>query len=198
MNTNQSASPASLIKAATSAAHLNTEKLLVRYVKQVQSNRDYAAILACMHGYFAPLEQKLDAQMKALLPDHEQRRKAGNMEKDLAVLLEDVKRTEAVDLPDTGSDAAALGCFYVMEGSTLGGTVITKVIKDKNPGIPENAFSFFSGYGADNMNMWQAFVARFNELLVSDEQVAIATAAANDCFAKLENRIREYYNEVRE
>lgn len=198
MNTDQTSTPASLIKAATSAAHLSTEKLLVRYVKQVQSNRDYAAILACMHGYFAPLERQLNEKMKALLPDHEQRRKAGNLEKDLVVLPEDVKRTEAVNLPDTGSDAAALGCFYVMEGSTLGGTVITKVIKDKNPGIPENAFSFFSGYGAGNMHMWQAFVARFNELLISDEQVAIATAAANDCFAKLETWIRDYYNEVRE
>lgn len=198
MNTNQPSTPASLIKAATSAAHLSTEKLLVKYVKQVQSNRDYAAILACMHGYFAPLERRLDAQLTALFPDHGQRRKAGNMENDLAVLLEDVKRTEAVDLPDTGSDAAALGCFYVMEGSTLGGTVITKVIKDKNPDIPEHAFSFFSGYGEANMDMWKAFVTRFNELLVTDEQIATATAAANDCFAKLETWIREYYNEVRE
>lgn len=198
MNLNQASTPAARLKEATSAAHLSTEKLLVRYVKQVQHNRDYAAILACMHGYFAPLENKLEEKMKALFPDHAQRRKAGNMEKDLAVLLEDVKRTEAVDLPDTGSEAAALGCFYVMEGSTLGGTVITKVIKDKNPGIPDNAFSFFSGYGAANMDMWKAFVTRFNELLVTDEQVTAATAAANDCFAKLEQWIRSYYNEVRE
>lgn len=189
--------PAAIIRNATAAAHLSTEKLLVKYVKQVSSGKEYAELLACIHGYFAPLEKQLDLQMQSLLPDHASRRKAGNMMNDIEALQQDIQTPLAVDLPDTSGDAAAMGTCYVMEGSTLGGTVITKVIRDKNPDLPSNAFTFFSGYGEDNMKMWQSFVARFNEVLQSEEQINKAIESANAAFAGLEIWITKYYQELR-
>lgn len=201
MNANNPAqnieSPAAIIKKATAAAHLSTEKLLVKYVKQVSSNKAYAELLACMHGYFAPLEKQLDQQMAALLPDHALRRKAGNMLNDIEALQQKIQMPVAASFPDTSGAAAAMGACYVMEGSTLGGTVITKMIKGSNPDIPANAFSFFSGYGENNMMMWQSFVARLNDVLQSEEKVNKAIEAANASFAGLEKWITAYYQELR-
>lgn len=193
---NQELTPAAYIKKNTAVAHLSTEKVLVSYVQQVRSARDYAVLLACMYGYFSRLEKELDNFLTDIIPDYQLRRKAGNIYSDIGVLLQPVNTPVAMLLPVISNINEALGCFYVMEGSILGGAVIKKLLREQSPDIPQEAFSFFSGYGERNTGMWEDFVSFFNNSITTDGQLETATAAANDCFNKLEQWIKICYSGV--
>lgn len=177
-------------------AHLSTERLLVSYVQQVRTSRDYAVLLVCMYSYFSPLEKELDNFLADILPGYQLRRKAGNIYSDIEVLLQPVNTPVSMLLPVISNINEAVGCFYVMEGSALGGTVIKKLLLEQNPDIPQEAFSFFSGYGEKNTGMWEDFVCFFNHSITTDEQLETATAAANDCFNKPEQWIKICYSGV--
>ena len=62
------------------------------------------------------------------------------------------------DRPEAGNRAAAFGLFYVVEGSTLGGTVIAKRLRD-NANIPQAAITYFEIYGAETGSRWKAACA---------------------------------------
>ena len=51
---------------------------------------------------------------------------------------------------------AALGSLYVLEGSTLGGKVISRALKDA-PWLPEGGLAYFDPYGSHTGRMWQDF-----------------------------------------
>lgn len=51
----------------------------------------------------------------------------------------------------------ALGCFYVLEGSTLGGQLILRHLKRHFADAPVGSFAFFRAYGDEAGPMWRAF-----------------------------------------
>jgi len=51
--------------------------------------------------------------------------------------------------------SAALGILYVIEGSTLGGQVIAKRIREKLNLTPDLGGHYFSSYGANVMPTWR-------------------------------------------
>jgi heme oxygenase len=64
---------------------------------------------------------------------------------------------EAAQLaPLPGRPAAALGSLYVLEGSTLGGRVISRALKGA-PWLPEGGIGYFDPYGPRTGQMWQDF-----------------------------------------
>jgi heme oxygenase len=81
----------------------------------------------------------------------------------------------------------------VLEGSTLGGAVIKKMISGRCPAIPETAFTFFSGYGEHNRDMWLLFLNSFNTAITTDTDTRLAIDAANACFTGLEEWINTFY-----
>ncbi len=107
-------------------------------------------LYCCMYSYFSPLEKELDNFLADILPGYQLRRKAGNIYSDIEVLLQPVNTPVSMLLPVISNINEAVGCFYVMEGSALGGTVIKKLLLEQNPDIPQEAFSFFLGYGEKN------------------------------------------------
>jgi len=76
-----------------------------------------------------------------------------------------------------------LGALYVIEGSTLGGTIISKMIKQQLA-IPDNkGLSFFNGYGSETEKMWQDFKLFLDRPLKPAEE-AVVIRSANDTFNK--------------
>jgi hypothetical protein len=69
--------------------------------------------------------------------------------------------------------------------------VMKKMIQAKCEQVPEQAFSFLSGYG-NTMELWRSFLAHLNTALQPDGLPA-AIIAANDCFTQFEKWIKEYY-----
>lgn len=59
--------------------------------------------------------------------------------------------TPATDVPD------ALGCLYVLEGSTLGGQFIAQQVKERLGLTPEHGCRFFAGAGRNTTARWISF-----------------------------------------
>jgi heme oxygenase len=56
----------------------------------------------------------------------------------------------------TLDEARALGAFYVLEGSTLGGQLITKHLSGAG-WLPAEGLSYFNPYGSRTGVMWRSF-----------------------------------------
>jgi len=180
------------IKSATALAHAKTEKALIYHIKRIQTVREYSKLLSCLYAYNAPVEQLLEPWVKPVLEDYEERRKSNRLLHDLQVL--GIKAPPAYKrLPAIENLSAALGCFYVLEGSVLGGVIIKKIIREQCPKLPENAFGFFSGYDQQNGMQWQKFLAQFDLLLNDAAKQSAAITAANDCFKQFEANINDFY-----
>lgn len=184
---------AELIRTGTAQAHAGTERTLIRHIKYIRTPKEYANLLYCMYGYYAPVEERLEPLTGASVPNGRQRRKASRLLDDLQAMSFPPPQHIAAGLPVFSNAIEALGCLYVLEGSTLGGMIIKKMISGQCNAIPVNAFSFFSGYGDDNSAMWQSFLAAFNSAVTTETDIRQALAAANACFAGLEEWITAFY-----
>lgn len=187
-------SPAALLKQETLTAHQRTEKVLVGRIKAIAGPADYCSILACLYGYFSPLERQLGPSLNGLFPDYALRRKSHRLLEDIQLLDPDVHLRFAETVLSATSAATAIGYAYVMEGSVLGGSFIKKMIAGRFPEIPERAFGFFSGYGEENRNMWNAFLDVLNRELASGVEYREGMAAAKACFGGMEAWMEEWFN----
>lgn len=194
--TDKTETTAELVKQATAQAHASTEKALIKHIKGIRHPQDYASLLYCMYGYFAPMEARLLPLGNTLIPDMQQRRKASRLADDLQALGFPAPQRMAASLPVVNSTPGALGYHYVLEGSTLGGAVIKQIISGQCAAIPETAFSFFSGYGARNSDMWLLFLNSFNAAITTERDTRLAIDAANACFSRLEEWINTFYTSL--
>ena len=130
---------------------------------------DYRALLERFYGFYSPLEEGLAAPECAsawadLGVPSEGRRKAGLLASDLRALgltageLDGLARCPTALLPAPASTADLIGCAYVVEGATLGGQVIGRLLESSlglRPGDP--GARFFHGYGSQTGAFWQQF-----------------------------------------
>jgi heme oxygenase len=148
----------------------------------------YRAVLACFLGFLAPWEARLiEVLDREGHPElYAGRRKIGLLEADLADLglspSEVASLPRCQDLPRINGLAAALGSLYVIEGSTLGGQVISRHAKCIS-GQPQS-FRYFQSYGAEVGKMWKTFC---NDLLAHSSPATdpAIVAAAEETFEAL-------------
>jgi heme oxygenase (biliverdin-IX-beta and delta-forming) len=155
-------------------------------------------LLRAFYGYFKPVEVAILQHVNnEILPDMEQRRKADFILKDLTSLKAHIMQLPlAINLPQISSTYHALGALYVLEGSTLGGRGITKMLlKNKSLQIQANQLQFFNGYGAATGTMWTAFVQVLNNLTLNRTENEILVAAANDTFLYFKNWLQTRLND---
>lgn len=156
---------AAVIKETTRTLHQDVEQLLLPQLRAIKNPGDYGSILKMFYGYFQPLENVIHQHITtAELPDIAQRRKAAALLHDLNEIGNgETALQPCTDLPRLQNTAQAFGALYVMEGSTLGGKMIAKLLQ-KNSALStcENALRFFSGYGDDTGNKWKTFLEVLN------------------------------------
>lgn len=170
---------ANLVKNATQKNHTDVEELLMPKLSSIASADDYAAILKMFYGYFYPVERSIQQHLKeSHLSDINERRKADAILQDLGALkMHNQEVALCTKLPSLQNTAGAFGALYVLEGSTLGGKMIARMLT-KNPVVPETALHFFSGYKEQTGSKWKSFLEVFNQQPQEGEVVA----AANDTF----------------
>ena len=184
---------ATALKHRTIEAHQELESLLIPKLHVVHTKVEYAQLLATFYGYFAPVE-KLIGQFitPEHLPDIIQRRKAAYLLNDLARL--DV-RSESLSLstylPQIENEAQAWGALYVLEGSTLGGRGITKMLLKQCPQLTVDELSFFNGYREATGPMWTSFQKTLNDLGYTSQELSIIVGSANDTFLKFKQWIQQ-------
>ncbi len=175
------------LKEQTLAYHQQLEKKLVSKIKAIQTEADYVKLLMLFYGYFGGLEDVINNFIGPdKLQDYNARRKTQAIANDLAMLgAKPPAKATGAYLPVIANTAQAFGALYVIEGSTLGGNMISKMIAGKL-GIT-HGLSFFTGYGANSMQMWGGFKDVINKLPDSDNELIIE--AANQTFLKFKEWI---------
>lgn len=181
------------LKNETHHEHLEVEKLIMPFIKNLSSVDEYVHLLHIFHGYFSPVEEQIAHHLSSEhIPDYNERRKSDALIKDAAILNGNLQAANfCINLPVINSTASALGALYVLEGSTLGGVHIKKMIENKLNGQAQQALNFFEGYGSNTMQRWNDFKHHLNRLagsgVIEDEVVD----AANDTFIKFKNWISQ-------
>ena len=181
---------AEALKEQTAAQHQAAEDSLVPRISGIRSVADYASILHTFYGFFQPLS---DLIRKHIHPDHlpdiHERRTSELIIRDLSTLnlpVNNLPRTTS--LPDISSAAQAFGALYVMEGSTLGGRVIRKMLL-QHPGLKlgEEALNFFDGYGSETGPRWLSFQKALNQ----QPDAGPIISAAKETFTHFKNWINK-------
>ena len=174
------------LKEGTQPNHQALEKKMVTMIRGIKSEQDYVRFLKVMYGYYSALEQRIQDYVSET--EMTKRRKAER-------LLDDISHFETVaspelcrDLPPISSHAEALGAMYVMEGSTMGGKTIARMIEGQSGLNGPSGFSFFNGYGEDTTKMWEEFKVFLNRPLDEMEKMHLILSA-NRTFNKFYNWI---------
>ena len=172
------------LKEATKVNHQLLERKLVGKMRAIRSADDYNSLLAVFYQYFAGLEKLIAGQLdQSLIPDYNSRRKSAALAADLIDLGAIVPCiATGSELPAIDNHGQALGALYVIEGSTLGGQIISNMIKKQLPSTGGHGLTFFDGYGEKTADMWERFKSFIDqeENLEGDEVIAVA----NETFLK--------------
>lgn len=182
-----------MIKDSTQQLHKDVEDLLLPKLAAIQSKADYAAILRMFFGYFSPLENLLQQLITpALLADVAERRKADALLHDLRSLkCKDDGLALCRELPSIENEAQAMGALYVLEGSTLGGKMIAKMLgQNKALALTDNNLTFFWGYKEETGSKWKAFLQVLNQQPDAEQTIA----AANQTFSHMKNWMQHFYH----
>lgn len=174
----------SVMKEETKEAHQALEAVVIKKIKAIQSKEDYEQLLYKFYGYHYPLEQWFNKYLdNDTVPSYTSRRRADKILTDLANLgHENAVIPLASDLPVINSLAKALGAFYVMEGSTQGGTIIADMLL-RNAGLTSETTSFFYAYGEDK-GLWKAFKDKIDTYSADSSFSEEMVDAANETFSK--------------
>lgn len=136
----------------------------------------YGRILRGFHEFLQLWEQRVrHALPESLRPWFDARRRAPFAAHDLAALAlphDDTMRAAARASQHRlrlDSPAAAFGSLYVLEGSALGGQVLTPMLLARHGLTPERGAAYFHGFGERTGAMWREF-----------RQLADAQAGANE------------------
>ena len=148
-----------------------------------------AHFLAKMYGFLAPYETALQEHAAGFSPAWEvpERMRAH-------LILEDLAQAEGSPglplcpaLPPLRTRPQLLGAMYVVEGSTLGGQVITRQLAQA--GIPLRAY--FTGYGAQTGPRWKVFCQLLTEAAPAGPDQDEIVASARLTFQRLDQWITQ-------
>lgn len=154
----------SVLKEETQALHSALEQTQVsqQLMSPTLSRDTYLALLYAFYGAFAPLENALEKALK---------RHNGSIafHPRVPLAIEDIRYISghSTDIPpvapsssqepDLPSLPAALGVLYVLEGSRLGGKVISHQLGKTIGVTPIEGGRFFAGTGSGGLESWKAF-----------------------------------------
>lgn len=174
------------LKAQTAPLHARTEEL-VPLLRPELDRAAYGRYLGRLFGFVGPVEARLEHHRAAWSSDgldFAERRKAARIATDLAALgwapdaITNLPVCET--LPALRSLGEAWGALYVLEGSTLGGVTILRVLGPRLGLTPESGLSFLVGHGERTGVQWKAFLAALDRFAArtGDEDGVVAGACA--------------------
>jgi len=185
-----------LLKSSTADLHRSVEQIMPFFRAQF-SLRDYTQTLAAFLGFFGPVEQivRNAADWSAIDFDINRHLRAHRLESDLLALgLSDSDISNlprCTSLPNVGNRESALGCLYVLEGSTLGGQIIGRELA-RRFGIDRfTGASFFLSHGSRVGEMWKEFSLLVRSHINKPDSQQLAVHAATETFSSLEAWMRK-------
>ncbi len=176
------------LKTATAAAHQSLEAFLIPIIKQTRTPAEYGKLLRMFYGYYKPLEDAIDRfPVGGVLADFELRRKAALILQDMKDLTAEPLPVMSAAVPAISNLPQAMGALYVLEGSTLGGQIIAKILQRNLHRGPETGFRFFSGYGEETAAKWECFQEVLAGFCADRSQYPEVEKAAEQTFIHLKS-----------
>ena len=169
-------------------AHHSSMDGLLNILNSQFSLDDYKRLLGLFYGFYAALDPQL-----TVLSDNQARHKSPLLKQDLTTLGVEVSHLPLCQqLPDTSTAAHQMGCMYVIEGSTLGGQMISRHLETQMGITADNGGRFFNSYGSQVGPMWKTFCNELDAFTTAhpDAQDDVV-AAACQTFETLGNWFRQ-------
>lgn len=147
------------LRAATEAAHVELEHSL-GLLGRIPDRQWFAVVVERFFGFHLVWERAI-ASRPELRAFHQPRSRLPHLRRDLAAL--GLTTVELDDLPICREAErlvrtlpSAVGSIYVMEGSTLGGQLISRALADAE-WLPAGGLTYFHPYGDRTGRMWRSF-----------------------------------------
>jgi heme oxygenase len=157
-----------LLRSETQKHHERIERSL-GIPESIQTKNEYVRLIQRFYDFYVGVEQqqlRFVDELGALGLDLRVRMKSRLLLDDLAAFGGErestVEHSICLRLPRILSLSEMFGSLYVLEGSTLGGQVISRHFRETLKITPDKGGSFFFGYGAETGKMWQHFLAHLN------------------------------------
>ncbi|MFT4521214.1 MAG: heme oxygenase [Bacteroidia bacterium] len=174
------------LKTETATQHAHTESF--SYGKEIMSRTlntsQYQELLIANYLYIKAWEDQW-ASLSFDVPESmnlQARRKSTWLVNDLKALGLDVSKLPVFTIASVSSYAAFLGRMYVIEGSTMGGAVISKQLA-LNEHLTGYNFQFYGAYGPELLPMWRSFLAHLDAIATEDDSDE-TIAAAKESFSR--------------
>lgn len=181
------------LKEETKSAHQNVEKVLIQELKALSSKQDYANLLNRLYHFYVSVEKQLhDIIDTNTIPDIEKRKHVHRIVQDIKSIDYSIQNQGNFQAPlNIPSLSHALGTLYVIEGSTLGGQIISKMLQKQLNLKDDSAISYFKSYGDKTALMWQDFkiyISALEEHINENDMIA----GAKNTFKSLENWLSHF------
>ena len=178
------------LKTRTAHQHSQTEDG-VHLMRDDFTLDEYRQLLVRFYAFYKSFEEKMCSALaeNPIEINHNERLNSPKLIADLTNLgmsesdISNIGTSD--DLPTLDSRERIFGSLYVIEGSTLGGQVISRHLKQKFDLDETNGAAFFSGYGKDTGKMWNGFresITAFAETSANSEEII---AGAIETFEKI-------------
>ncbi len=92
---------------------------------------------------------------------------------------------KTVDLP------TALGTLYVLEGASLGGSVIYRKLQENQHLGSEAPFTFYRQQAESGLQQWRSLLQILKSVQLSEEEINRATNSARSAFSRFDSEWRE-------
>jgi heme oxygenase len=168
------------LKQETAAAHERIEQVFDLDLR-TRSLASYRDLLVRLYGFHAAWEPRADTALGDR-PFFSARQKTHLLHNDLLAL--GVAESDLARLPlciptvPLRTPAEALGSMYVVEGSTLGGTIIARYVEHRLGLTRVTGCCYFRCYGKKVGQMWNEFGAKLSTAVAgADEEIVISSAA---------------------
>ena len=170
------------LKRDTQSIHCSLEER-VDLLNSVRTTGSYRALLENFYGLYCPYETALQQSMPTIhqwLPDIQSRTRIEALRMDLTILGNSSPHNlSQATIPPLQTIADMFGCLYVLEGSTLGGQIISRHIHEKLNYTPDSGCAFFNGYGSNIGAFWMKFcsaIEAYSATHPEDNDAIVASA----------------------
>jgi heme oxygenase (biliverdin-IX-beta and delta-forming) len=182
------------LRESTAQIHKELDTWLMPVFRQVNDTGKYEQLLKAFYEYYAPVMEMISGEIDTrYLPDFTQRRKPALILND----LDSINKQNAfpmqvpAKLPVITNASEAFGALYVLEGSTLGGVFLSRMLAENMKIDEKNGLSFFYGYGKESREKWNVFIEQINLFAAEKGDEALIVNTAGDTFKYFKKHLQQ-------
>ncbi len=181
------------LKVETSVQHQEAEHTLAPFIAGLNSRSNYIELLRTFRAFYAPVYLQIRKFISDdILPDIDERNTALLIDSDLEELDQEPEYSSSTFLPEINDVPSAFGALYVLEGSTLGGKYIRKMLLSNDKlGLTDQHTRFFDSYGDSVGTKWKTYLRILN---FQQDHLTIIRAA-NETFTSFRSWLNKSLND---